>query len=49
VTYTALTLCGMEEQIIKDSLLAAMLALATVVAGALLLWNLNQRVKAVRA
>ncbi len=49
ITYSALTLCCMEEQIIKDSLLAAMLALATVVAGALLLWNLNQRVKAVRA
>jgi hypothetical protein len=49
ITYTALTLCCMEAQIIKDSLFAAMLALATVVAGALLLWNLNQRVRAVRA
>jgi hypothetical protein len=48
ITYTALTLCCMEEQIVKDSLLAAMLALATVLAGALLLWNLNQRVRAVR-
>ncbi len=49
ITYTALTLCCMEEQIVKDSLTAAMLALATVVAGALLLWNLNQRMRAVRA
>lgn len=47
--YSALTLCCLEAQVIKDGLSATLLALATVVGGALLLWNLNQRVKAARA
>jgi hypothetical protein len=49
VTYSALTLCCLEAQIINDSLFAAVCALITVVAGALLLWNLSQRVKTAQA
>ena len=49
ITYSALTLCCLEAQTIKDSLSAALLALATVLGAAFLLWNLSQRVKAVQA
>jgi hypothetical protein len=49
VTYTALTLCWLEGQTLGGGLPAALLALATVVGGAILLWNLSQRVKAVQA
>jgi uncharacterized membrane protein len=49
VTYSALTLCCLEAQIIDDGLFAAVLALITVAAGAFLLWNLSQRLKAAPA
>jgi hypothetical protein len=45
--YTALTLACLEAQVVKHSLAAALLALMTVLAGALLLWNLHGRMQAV--
>lgn len=43
--YTALALCCLEAQVVKHGLSAALLELATVVAGALLLWNFHRRLK----
>ncbi|MDB6099325.1 MAG: hypothetical protein JWN58_2028 [Gammaproteobacteria bacterium] len=43
--YTALALCCLEAQVTRRGLSAALLELATVVAGALLLWNFHRRLK----
>lgn len=44
--YPALTLCCLQAQVLKAGLTAALLQLATVVLGALLLWNFRVRIKA---
>jgi Predicted membrane protein (DUF2157) len=46
--YTALALCSLEAQVLSYGLGTLLLELATVVAGALLLWGLHRRI-AVRA
>lgn len=46
VCYASLGLCGLEIQIMHGELLAAVMGLATVVAGAALLWFFHQRLKA---
>jgi hypothetical protein len=44
-SYTTLTLYCLEMQIIQHGLSAAVLELATVIAGAMLLWNIHRRLK----
>jgi hypothetical protein len=44
--YVALTLCWLEAQVIKYGLAVLLLELATVVAGALLLWSLHRNAAA---
>jgi len=44
--YAALTLCSLEAQVIKYGLAVLLLELATVVAGALLLWSLHRNAAA---
>jgi hypothetical protein len=46
VCYTSLGLCGLELQVMPGELLAAVMGLVTVVAGAALLWYFHQRLKA---
>ena len=47
--YTSFTLCCLEGQVMSSSLAEALLQLATVVSGALLLWNFHERIRAVPA
>ena len=44
--YAALTLCSLEAQVIEYGLGVLLLELATVVAGALLLWSLHRHAAA---
>jgi hypothetical protein len=44
--YTALTLCCLEAQVLQYGLAVLLLELATVVAGALMLWGLHRRAAA---
>jgi hypothetical protein len=44
--YTALVLCWLESQVIQPGLFVLVLELATVIAGALLLWNFHRRASA---
>jgi len=44
--YGSLTLCCLEVQVIRPLLLGALLALATIIVGAMLLWNIHRRLKA---
>ncbi len=47
--YTAFTLCWLESQVIEYGLAALLLELATVIAGALLLWNLHRNANVAQA
>ncbi|MDP9009407.1 MAG: DUF2157 domain-containing protein [Pseudomonadota bacterium] len=47
--YTSLVLCCLEAKLIKTGLSAALMELATVIAGTLLLWHFHRRVKAAPA
>jgi hypothetical protein len=49
VCYASLGLCSLEAQVLPFGLFAALLELATVVAGVTLLWVLHQRLKAAPA
>jgi hypothetical protein len=49
ICYASLGLCSVEAQSLPFGLLAALLELATVVAGVTLLWVFHQRLKAVSA
>jgi hypothetical protein len=46
VGYTALGLCIVESQMVRETVIAAMLALGTVIAALILLWQFHQRMRA---